>query len=406
MRPSHILSSLITVVFLSSSVGPSAFASPAGAQPSSGGSAGYCLQFDGVDDFVAVTRTAALEPGEITVELWARLDGPQDWNTRLLRKGEHDAYFITADQDHDRRMQLLVTRGTDYRVQAKDTHPHTAYVGTWHHFLGVYASDHAEFWVDGVQVSSVTHDLGALTHLPLTDLYIGAGLPVTLQDEYFAGQIDEVRIWNYPRAPVEIQSSWSATLVGTEPGLVAYWRFDEGGGQAAHDSSPLAHDGRLGTTSLPDASDPIWMISDIPLGPCGGHAVNFCESSPNSSGLAARMQFTGSLSIEANRASLEVFQAPAGHPGFFFYGRDPFHVPMFDGYLCVSPFSPGLVRLDPGLFTDAAGHAQRALDFQALPALGEITPGSTWRFQFWFRDWTTGGAGSNLSDGLEVAFCP
>ena len=27
------------------------------------------------------------------------LDGPQDWNTRLLRKGDHDAYFLTADQD-------------------------------------------------------------------------------------------------------------------------------------------------------------------------------------------------------------------------------------------------------------------------------------------------------------------
>jgi hypothetical protein len=237
-------------------------------------SAGWCLEFDGVDDFVGVTRTAALEPGQITVELWARLDGPQDWNSRLLRKGEHDAYFITADQDLDQRMQLLVTRGTQYWVQAKDTQSHLAYNGTWHHFLGLYATDHAEFWVDGVQKSSVTHDLGALTHMPLTDLCIGAGLPVPLQNEYFRGRIDEVRIWDHPRSPAQIQASWNKTLPGNEPGLVAYWRFDEGSGQVAHDSTSYAHDGQLGVSPAAEPSDPQWRVSEAPIR--SGSSDNWC----------------------------------------------------------------------------------------------------------------------------------
>ena len=52
----------------------------------------------------------------------------------------------------------------------------------------------------------------------------------------------------------------------------------------------------------------------------------------------------------------------------------------------------------------------RALDFTAPPTNaggGQINPGSTWNFQFWFRDpMGPGGNGFNLSDGLQVDFCP
>ena len=37
---------------------------------------------------------------------------------------------------------------------------------------------------------------------------------------------------------------------------------------------------------------------------------------------------------------------------------------------------------------------------------GAITPGSTWYFQFWFRDPSAGMSGVNLSNGLEANFCP
>ena len=36
----------------------------------------------------------------------------------------------------------------------------------------------------------------------------------------------------------------------------------------------------------------------------------------------------------------------------------------------------------------------------------QITAGSTWNFQNWFRDPAAGGAFFNLSDGLEITFTP
>ncbi|MBK7874880.1 MAG: LamG domain-containing protein [Planctomycetes bacterium] len=367
---------------------------------------GACLAFDGVDDFVRVARTALLEPEELTVELWAWIDGPQDWNTRLLRKGERDAYFLTADQDLDQRMQLLVTRGTALRVQARDPVPHVARAGAWHHFAGVWSVTNARFFVDGVQVADVAHELGALTHEPPTDLYLGAGLPVTLQNEYFAGRIDEARVWARARTSAEILSTWDRPLVGTEPGLVAYWRFDEGSGQVAHDDSAHGHDGRLGATIEMDASDPVWLAGGAPLAPFECWAVNYCASTPNSSGHAATMGFTGSLSIAANDARLHVYDAPAGHAGLFFCGREPARLAFLDGYLCISPFTPGLVRLPPVVVVDGDRHASRALDLAAPPSSVQVLPGDVWRFQFWFRDGAAGGTGANLSDGLAVRFCP
>ena len=38
---------------------------------------------------------------------------------------------------------------------------------------------------------------------------------------------------------------------------------------------------------------------------------------------------------------------------------------------------------------------------------GQITVGSSWNFQFWYRDPAgPGGTGFNLSDGLHAIFCP
>jgi hypothetical protein len=357
-----------------------------------------------VDDLVHVTRSISLEPDEITVEMWARLDGPQDWNSRLLRKGEIDAYFITADQDLDQRMQILVTRGTQYWVQAKDTKPHTAYVLGWHHFLGIYATDHAEFWVDGAQKSTVTHGLGALTHLPLTDLYIGAGLPVTLQNEYFAGRIDEVRIWNYPRSAGEIQATWQHTLTGSESGLVAYWRFDEGAGQVAHDSSPFANDGELGLSSASESSDPNWLISDAPLDlDCAGIVGNYCIAAINSTGKAARIGWLGSTSIAMNDFVLTASDCPPNKNGIFFMGSYQTQIPFGEGYLCVTGNQhrfPAIVQ------SDATGFASYAVDFSdpSSPA-SLITPDVQWNFQFWYRDPQPVGHGFNLTDALAAQFC-
>ncbi len=78
-----------------------------------------------------------------------------------------------------------------------------------------------------------------------------------------------------------------------------------------------------------------------------------------------------------------------------------------DGVRCVGG---QIFRLPPPQFTDGAGAAVRPIDFNVPPTggghPGSVAAGSTWNFQFWYRDPAGGPGGFNLSDGLTVTFCP
>src|SRR6185436_13774678 len=56
-------------------------------------------------------------------------------------------------------------------------------------------------------------------------------------------------------------------LAGTEPGLVGYWRMDDGGGQVMNDYSPTNNDGQLGALATPDGQDPVFAAA-CPLSSC------------------------------------------------------------------------------------------------------------------------------------------
>ena len=118
------------------------------------------------------------------------------------------------------------------------------------------------------------------------------------------------------------------------------------------------------------------------------------------------MGATGSASISANNLTLTVSSTPPLQFGLFFYGSGQQSTPYGEGVVCAAG---ELFRLNPPAVTDGLGNLNRIMNFPDPPTgwgPGEITPGSTWNFQFWFRDPSGGPAGFNFSDGLEVTFCP
>ena len=137
---------------------------------------------------------------------------------------------------------------------------------------------------------------------------------------------------------------------------------------------------------------------------------NYCVSTPNSNSVTgAVMSGLGDTSVTNNNFSLAVNDAGANKTGLFFYGGSQLQTAFGDGFRCVGAGGLGTFRLYPLVTTDAWGSVTRPLDFTAPPAnagAGAIGSGSTWYFQFWFRDPMGGPSGFNLSDGLAVEFCP
>jgi len=111
--------------------------------------------------------------------------------------------------------------------------------GLWHHYAMVVERGVGQkMYVDGQIKSSGGKDQ--------SDFYwqdrFWIGFSNDALDRFFAGLIDEVRIWNYARTQAEIQATMNTTLKGNEPGLVGYWNFDDG---TANDSSPYRNHGTL-----------------------------------------------------------------------------------------------------------------------------------------------------------------
>ncbi|MBL8862219.1 MAG: hypothetical protein JNK02_09415, partial [Planctomycetes bacterium] len=130
---------------------------------------------------------------------------------------------------------------------------------------------------------------------------------------------------------------------------------------------------------------------------------NECVATPNSSGVPAALSITGSLSVAAGEAALRVAGLPFPTRGQFLMGRNSSFLPFGNGHLCIDMFS-GIHRV-PGLASsDAGGNAAMPIPFAQLATQYGFRPGTTYRFQFWFRDAV--GAGFNLSDVAAASFCP
>jgi len=139
-----------------------------------------------------------------------------------------------------------------------------------------------------------------------------------------------------------------------------------------------------------------WDINNVQCPP----PFRYCAQVPSPLGQMARIDIAGSQSVATNNFALVCSDVQAGQFGLFFYGPFASSVPAGDGILCIA--SP-LYR-QPAVQVDSLGIATYLLDLTAptLPG-GQILPGQTWNFSFWFRQFSP--AGYNFSDALAVTFC-
>ena len=135
-------------------------------------------------------------------------------------------------------------------------------------------------------------------------------------------------------------------------------------------------------------------------------AETYCTALPNSTGLVASIDASGTASLSANSLVLSVAGAVPLTNGLFFYGMQRTQLPFGNGVLCMQP---PLARLAPPQQANALGQVARPLDFTQPPAGGgpaQIQPGSVWAFQYWYRDPAAGGASFNTSNAVEIEFVP
>lgn len=161
------------------------------------------------------------------------------------------------------------------------------------------------------------------------------------------------------------------------------------------------------TTPSGTSADATISLRYVQPGACPA-PTNYCVAGLNSQGTSASIGATGTASVLENELVLTVAGAVPLKFGLFFYGPTQVQVPLGDGFLCIGSGAPGIYRLPPPQQAGFFGEGTRALDLNDplhTSGGGAIEAGSSWNFQYWYRDSASPG-GFNLSDGLAVQFCP
>ena len=158
--------------------------------------------------------------------------------------------------------------------------------------------------------------------------------------------------------------------------------------------------GAVGERANP-GSGPYGGAVHVFSGPCPPAPANYCVGAPNSAGPGASIGFEGTWSVANADLVLTASGLPPHHFGIFFYGPGQTSVALGDGFRCVD--GPPLFRMDI-LGSGAAGAVALEVDYGTHG--GQLVAGTTWNFQFWYRDTPAMQAGFNLTDALAIGFCP
>jgi hypothetical protein len=149
----------------------------------------------------------------------------------------------------------------------------------------------------------------------------------------------------------------------------------------------------------------IGLVGPAPA--CGSTSYYCWPAAANSVNPAgASLSVDGCPGLTANNLVLSVTGLPPGGPGIFFYGSQPRFTANGIGYTCVGG---SVRRILPPVFADGSGTVALPLDLTHFPFSGSaqsILPGSTWNFQYWYRDPAGSQSTYNFSDACHVVFAP
>ncbi len=198
---------------------------------------GNAMDFDGKDDKVMVFDDPTLRMAkQLTMEAWFKMGDKEQIEPRLISKGGPGIGY-----------ELLLTQlKSDYALEfrlpfasLKSIQPIKA--GTWYHVAAVYDGQSMRLFLNGKpDCSRMAHGYIANTSYPLT-----LGKSSMSNENYFQGDIDDVRVWGIARTGNDIFENFSSQVSPEAEGLVGNWLMSEGCSVQTCDNSSEGNDGYL-----------------------------------------------------------------------------------------------------------------------------------------------------------------
>jgi Fibronectin type III domain. len=210
------------------------------------GKIGSGLEFNGTDNYVSIPR---LNRNQISIAAWfykfandtSNADAIFDawrWNSDVQLCEGFDLRFHQNNPD---QIQFIVVTQDQYGIRTQKTAQLGLgnSVGSWIHVVGTYDrwTGDQKLYINGELADTQSHPAWN-TIVPLTshyDMRIGHS---RVNNGYFKGKIDEVRLYDSVLSNNEVMDIYGN-------GLVGYWKFGEGNGITVADSSGKGNAGTI-----------------------------------------------------------------------------------------------------------------------------------------------------------------
>ena len=197
---------------------------------------------------------------QFTIEMWIKNKQPtSSYDMHLFEWGRTwDLVFKVKNDEWSPRLgEVVLDDQSDVGDPVKDEWVHIAWVWEGGDPEAV-DSDNVKIYQNGVLSGTFSANIGARNKSAYTNppeilpegnfwpLAIGEGVhgfspnnyltgDVKIQSTPWLGNISEMRIWNVSRSAEDIANNRRKRLTGSEPGLVSYYKFNEGTGSIAKD---------------------------------------------------------------------------------------------------------------------------------------------------------------------------
>jgi len=209
---------------------------------------GNALHFDGVDDHVQMANPGLPSANTlpITITAWVKTTQSTGVYPGLVTKyagSSANGWALTLNAG---RLAPWYYKDGSTFVEPGLASASDRFIadGEWHHVAFAVDATSARTYIDGALANTQSWTGGApgpaTTSEPIRlGIYFGGA------GKFFAGDLDEVTIWNYALSTAEINALRPAHLSGLETGLIAQWNLNEASGTSVADQTGHGFTGTL-----------------------------------------------------------------------------------------------------------------------------------------------------------------
>lgn len=169
------------------------------------GHTGGALSFDGVDDLVTIADAPDLRlTNAMTLEAWVRPSAVTDWRTVILKERPDNLSYGLYSSGPGYSSSWFTSSGGDRFVNGP-----ALPANAWSHLTVTYDGTTLRLYVNGEQVATAPAAGPMITST--SPLRLGGNL---LWNEYFAGQMDDVRVYNRALSAAEVLANKDVPVAG------------------------------------------------------------------------------------------------------------------------------------------------------------------------------------------------